>query len=134
MERQVSVAQLSLAWLLHQSSVTSVILGTKSEEQLAENLGASRVRLSPNELAALDRASALPPEYPGWMLARQGEYRRKQLVDQNRPWGCFRTGLLQIRQDMNCLRCRGETRKSKEGGHDACSCDRGIGVYRECRH
>lgn len=82
MERQVSVAQLSLAWLLHQSSVTSVILGTKSEEQLAENLGASRVRLSPNELAALDRASALPPEYPGWMLARQGEYRRKQLVDQ----------------------------------------------------
>ncbi len=82
MERQVSVAQLSLAWLLHQSSVTSVILGTKSEEQLAENLGASRVRLSPDELAALDRASALPPEYPGWMLARQGEYRRKQLADQ----------------------------------------------------
>lgn len=90
--RQVSVAQLSLACLLHQSSVTSVILGTKSEEQLAENLGAFRVRLSPDELAALDRASALPPEYPGWMLARQGEYRRKPLADQESTSGLFPDG------------------------------------------
>ncbi|MDA8029309.1 MAG: aldo/keto reductase [Nitrospiraceae bacterium] len=79
-ELQVSVAQVALAWLLHQSSVTSVILGAKSEEQLAENLGASRVRLSPDDLVALDRSSALTPEYPGWMLVRQGEYRRKQLA------------------------------------------------------
>ena len=81
-ELQVSVAQVALAWLLHQSSVTSVILGAKSEEQLAENLGASRVRLSPDDLVALDRSSALTPEYPGWMLVRQGEYRRKQLAGQ----------------------------------------------------
>ena len=32
-----------------------------------------------DELAALDQVSALPPEYPGWMHVRQGEYRRKQL-------------------------------------------------------
>jgi aryl-alcohol dehydrogenase-like predicted oxidoreductase len=81
-ELHVSVAQVAIAWLLHQSSVTSVILGAKSEEQLAENLGSSRVRLSPDDLVRLDRASALPPEYPGWMLVRQGEYRRKQLAGQ----------------------------------------------------
>ncbi len=81
-ELHVSVAQVAIAWLLHQSSVTSVILGAKSEEQLAENLGSSQVRLSPDDLVRLDRASALPPEYPGWMLVRQGEYRRKQLAGQ----------------------------------------------------
>ncbi|MFG1296877.1 MULTISPECIES: aldo/keto reductase [Xanthobacter] len=71
----VSVAQIALAWLLHQSVVTSVIVGAKRPDQLADNLASTRVRLSTEELAALDAASALPPEYPGWMLERQGGYR-----------------------------------------------------------
>jgi len=69
--RQVSVAQLALSWLLHQPVVTSVIIGAKDEAQLADNLGAPAVQLTADELARLAEVSALPAEYPGWMLARQ---------------------------------------------------------------
>ncbi|MBU1360457.1 MAG: aldo/keto reductase [Gammaproteobacteria bacterium] len=77
---KVSVAQVALAWLLHQPRVTSVIIGAKRPEQLADNLAATELRLSADELARLDDASRLPAEYPGWMLERQGEARRKQLA------------------------------------------------------
>ncbi|RKR06692.1 aryl-alcohol dehydrogenase-like predicted oxidoreductase [Kushneria sinocarnis] len=79
----VSVAQIALAWLLHQQTVTSVIIGAKRVDQLDDNIAATRVRLSDTELAELERVSALPPEYPGWMLERQGEYRREQLKESN---------------------------------------------------
>ncbi len=69
-----------LAWLLHQPQVTSVIIGAKRAEQLADNIGATRVMLSAEELARIGNASSLPAEYPGWMLERQGEYRRKQMA------------------------------------------------------
>ena len=77
--KDVSVAQIALAWLLHQDCVTSVIIGAKRSDQLEDNLAATRVRLGAEELAMLDKLSALPVEYPGWMLAYQGENRRKQL-------------------------------------------------------
>ena len=77
--RGVSVAQVALAWLLHQQVVTSVIIGAKRVDQLEDNLAATDIRLTQDELAALDKVSALPPEYPGWMHVRQGEYRRQQL-------------------------------------------------------
>ncbi|MCJ2185287.1 aldo/keto reductase [Novosphingobium beihaiensis] len=77
----VSVAQIALAWLLHQDAVTSVIIGAKRPDQLADNLAAVDVRLSAEELAALDAVSALPAEYPGWMLERQGEYRAHMMAD-----------------------------------------------------
>ena len=77
--RGASVAQVALAWLLHQPQVTSVIVGAKRPEQLADNLKASEVRLSAEEIASIDAASRLPPEYLGWMHERQGEYRRGQL-------------------------------------------------------
>jgi aryl-alcohol dehydrogenase-like predicted oxidoreductase len=79
--RAVSVAQIALAWLLHQPAVTSVIIGAKKAEQLADNIAATEVELAADELARLDAASALPAEYPGWMFTRQGEVRRKQLAD-----------------------------------------------------
>jgi aryl-alcohol dehydrogenase-like predicted oxidoreductase len=82
--RGVSVAQVALAWLLHQPQVTSVIVGAKRPEQLADNIGATEVQLSPDELARIDAASKLRPEYPGWMLERQGETRRRQLQDSGR--------------------------------------------------
>ncbi|PJN95059.1 aldo/keto reductase [Amaricoccus sp. HAR-UPW-R2A-40] len=71
----VSVAQVALAWLLHQPVVTSVIVGAKRIEQLQDNIRSTEVALSAEDLAALDAVSALPPEYPGWMLERQGHYR-----------------------------------------------------------
>lgn len=78
-KRDVSVSRISLAWLLHQPAVTSVILGAKRIEQLEDNLAAAEIELTLDELATLDEVSALPPEYPGWMLKRQGAYRREQL-------------------------------------------------------
>lgn len=83
--RGVSVAQIALAWLLHQDAVTSVIVGAKRSEQLDDNIAATKVELTAQELANLDAVSALPKEYPGWMLERQGEYRAKQLEDPRRP-------------------------------------------------
>ena len=80
----VSVAQVALAWLLHQPQVTSVIIGVKRADQLADNLVATGVRLSDSDLQTLDTVSRLPSEYPGWMFERQGEVRRKQLADSKR--------------------------------------------------
>ncbi len=77
----VSVARIALAWLLHQPVVTSVIIGAKRPEQLADNLAAIDVKLDAEQLAALDAVSQLPPEYPGWMLTRQGAYRREQVAN-----------------------------------------------------
>jgi aryl-alcohol dehydrogenase-like predicted oxidoreductase len=75
----VSVAQVALAWLLHQPQVTTIIVGAKRLEQLADNIAATELTLSEGELQEIGNASQLPPEYPGWMFERQGEYRRKQL-------------------------------------------------------
>jgi aryl-alcohol dehydrogenase-like predicted oxidoreductase len=72
----VSVAQIALAWLLHRPWVTSVIIGAKTNEQLHDNLAATAVSLTPEDMATLDKVSALPEEYPGWMLDRQGADRR----------------------------------------------------------
>jgi aryl-alcohol dehydrogenase-like predicted oxidoreductase len=80
----VSVARIALAWLLHQAAVTSVIVGAKRPEQLADNIAAAGVVLDAQELEAIAAASALAPEYPGWMFERQGEARSKQLAD-SRP-------------------------------------------------
>ncbi len=70
-----SIAQIALAWLLHQDVVTSVIVGAKRVEQLQDNLSATQVTLDAADLAALDAVTKLPEEYPGWMLERQGAYR-----------------------------------------------------------
>lgn len=67
-----SVAQIALAWLLHRPFVSSVIIGAKRADQLADNVAACEVELTADELGELDALSALPPEYPGWMVTRQG--------------------------------------------------------------
>ena len=74
----VSVAQIALAWLLAQPAVTSVIIGAKTLEQLNDNIASVKVRLSAEQLKSLDEVSALPPEYPGWMLSFQGQARAKR--------------------------------------------------------
>jgi len=65
---QCTVAGIALAWLLHQDVVTSVIIGARTMEQLEENLQATGVCLSSEELARIDEASSLPREYPGWLM------------------------------------------------------------------
>ncbi len=77
-DRNASVAQIALSWLLHQPVVTSVIIGVKTPEQLADNLAAPAVNLSADDLARLNAVSALPAEYPGWMLHRQSTNRLPQ--------------------------------------------------------
>jgi len=55
--RAVPMAQVALAWLIDRPTVTSVILGARTVEQLSANLGAAGLHLSNDETAALDRAS-----------------------------------------------------------------------------
>jgi aryl-alcohol dehydrogenase-like predicted oxidoreductase len=76
--KQRSVAQLALAWLLHQSVVSSVIIGANKLEQLEDNLRSVEVSFTPDELRKLDEVSRLPLEYPGWMLDFTGFDRLEQ--------------------------------------------------------
>ena len=70
-----SAARIALAWVLSKPLVTSVIIGAKRLDQLQDNLAAVDVQLAPDEIKQLDDVSALPPEYPGWMLPRQSATR-----------------------------------------------------------
>ena len=63
----VSVAQIALAWILANSAVTSVIIGARKPSQLEDNLKAIDVRLSAEDMKALDEVSKLTTEYPAWM-------------------------------------------------------------------
>jgi aryl-alcohol dehydrogenase-like predicted oxidoreductase len=76
-----SVARVALAWLLRQDVVSSVIIGAKRAEQLADNIAATSLALTAEDLKKIDAASRLPAEYPGWMLDLIGQYRRKQLAE-----------------------------------------------------
>jgi aryl-alcohol dehydrogenase-like predicted oxidoreductase len=65
----VPMARIALAWLLHQPAITSVVFGARTMAQLEENIAAADVVLTPDELAVLDKISALPSEYPTWKIA-----------------------------------------------------------------
>jgi aryl-alcohol dehydrogenase-like predicted oxidoreductase len=77
---ECSPARVSLAWLLAKPVVTSVIIGAKRHDQLQDNLAAVKLTLTHDELRRLDEVSALPPEYPGWMMPFQGAD-RLEVVD-----------------------------------------------------
>ena len=77
---QVSIAQVAIAWLLAKPYVTSVIIGAKRLDQLSDNIASTGVTLSEEDMKILDEVSALPREYPGWMLEFQGNYRAKPPV------------------------------------------------------
>jgi aryl-alcohol dehydrogenase-like predicted oxidoreductase len=66
--KSVTVAQLALAWLLHQPAVSSVIIGATNIPQLTDNLGAASVTFTSDELQLLDTVSQLPTEYPAWLI------------------------------------------------------------------
>ena len=74
-EHSVSVAQIALAWLLHQEAVTTVIIGAKRMDQLEDNLQAVKIELSDEQIQRLNEVSQLPSEYPQWMITRQSNER-----------------------------------------------------------
>jgi aryl-alcohol dehydrogenase-like predicted oxidoreductase len=61
-----SPAQVALAWLLSRPGVSSVLIGASKVAQLDDNLGASDLRLTPEDLAVLDEASKPTVPYPQW--------------------------------------------------------------------
>ncbi len=61
-----SVPQVALNWLLQRPTVANVIIGARNEEQLRQNLGAVGWNLTPDQVARLDAASAVPAPYPYW--------------------------------------------------------------------
>ncbi|MFC4212315.1 aldo/keto reductase [Pedobacter lithocola] len=67
-QKQVSIAQLALAWLLHQPVVSSAIIGATKLHQLKDNLKAVDVKFSTEELNLLNDVSKLPVEYPANVL------------------------------------------------------------------
>jgi aryl-alcohol dehydrogenase-like predicted oxidoreductase len=62
----VSAAQVALAWLLTRPSITSVIIGSRTDEQLADNLRAAELTLSDEEIARLEEISRPRLIYPYW--------------------------------------------------------------------
>jgi aryl-alcohol dehydrogenase-like predicted oxidoreductase len=65
-QRGCSVAQVALNWVRANPAVTSVIIGARTTDQLADNLAAGTWELTADERAALDAASAVPLPYPHW--------------------------------------------------------------------
>lgn len=63
---RASPAQLALAWLLSRPAVTSLIIGARTDDQLADNLGAATLSLTADEREALDKVSAPDLLYPYW--------------------------------------------------------------------
>ena len=75
-KHDVSVATVALGYVLAKPFVMSVLIGASRMDQLEQNLAATGLKLDADDLAKLDEVSALPSEYPGWMLERQGAGRR----------------------------------------------------------
>jgi aryl-alcohol dehydrogenase-like predicted oxidoreductase len=67
--RGVSAAQIALAWLIAKPAVTSVIVGARTEEQLADDLASAELTLTEDEMSRLDAVSADPLRYPYWHQA-----------------------------------------------------------------
>jgi aryl-alcohol dehydrogenase-like predicted oxidoreductase len=74
-QKGASVAQVALAWLLAQASVTSIIIGANKMSQLEDNLKSVDVQLSAEEVERLSATTAPPTLYPQWMIELQNEGR-----------------------------------------------------------
>jgi aryl-alcohol dehydrogenase-like predicted oxidoreductase len=69
-DRGVSAAQVALAWLLTRPSVSSVVVGARTDEQLADNLKAAELELTDAELDRLEQVSRPRLLYPFWHQAK----------------------------------------------------------------
>ncbi|MDB5089890.1 MAG: ral stress protein 69 [Mucilaginibacter sp.] len=70
-QHNVSAAEVALAWVRQQKGVTSTIIGAKNVDQLNANIKSTELLLTADDLKKLDEVSALPKEYPAWMVERQ---------------------------------------------------------------
>ncbi len=77
-ERSVSAAQVALAWLLSRDTVSSVVIGARTNEQLKDNLLAANIKLSEQELSMLEKVSRPPLLYPYWHQATTASDRLSQ--------------------------------------------------------
>ena len=73
--RGVSAAQVALAWTLARPGIATVVVGARTEEQLADNLGAVDLTLEDDERARLDEVSAPRLMYPYWHQAKSASER-----------------------------------------------------------
>jgi aryl-alcohol dehydrogenase-like predicted oxidoreductase len=73
-----SMPQVALAWLLSRPTVSSIVIGARNETQLRDNLAAAELKLSPEQIVTLDKASAVPPPYPYW-------HQRRTMMTRNPP-------------------------------------------------
>lgn len=74
-ETEKTVPQVALNWLLQRPTVSSVIIGARTEDQLRQNLGAIGWALTPEQVARLDAASAVEPPYPYYPYWREGGFK-----------------------------------------------------------
>jgi aryl-alcohol dehydrogenase-like predicted oxidoreductase len=77
--RGVSAGQVALNWVARKPGVSSIIIGARTSEQLADNLAAAAWSLTDAEIARLDEASATPPGYPYYMHRDFGQARNPAL-------------------------------------------------------
>lgn len=73
-----SIPQVALAWLLSRPTVSSIVIGARNEAQLRDNLAACELKLTAEQLATLDKASAIAPAYPYW-------HQRRTMMTRNPP-------------------------------------------------
>jgi len=74
-DHDVTIAETALAWVRHQSGVTSTLIGAKSTDQLTSNLRSAEIKLTDKNLNDLDEVSAIPARYPFWMADFQNQNR-----------------------------------------------------------
>ena len=75
-ETDRGVPQIAINWLLQRPTVASVIIGARDEAQLRQNLGAIGWKLTPEQMARLDAASAVTAPYPYFPYQRQEGFAR----------------------------------------------------------
>jgi aryl-alcohol dehydrogenase-like predicted oxidoreductase len=73
-----SIPRIALAWLLGRPTVSSIVIGARNVAQLQDNLAAAEVRLTAEQIARLDAASAVRPAYPYW-------HQRRTFLKRNPP-------------------------------------------------
>lgn len=67
-QKNASIPQVALAWLLYKPGVTSVIVGARKEAQLLDNLGATEIDLTADDMKVLNKVSAIRPHYPHYLV------------------------------------------------------------------
>lgn len=74
-ETEKTLPQVAINWLLQRPTVSSVIIGARTEDQLRQNLGAVGWSLTAEQVARLDAASAVTPAYPYYPYWREGGFK-----------------------------------------------------------